>query len=101
VTQFLRHLRKLADPSVLSDFLGKLRTNSLLPNIQAIIATHSQVALEDVAQLANKIAEVTPPPCIAGVSSSGDEISTLTAHIGELARQISALSGSLSRPRSP
>jgi hypothetical protein len=101
VTQFLRHLRTPADPSVLSDFLGNLRTNPLPPNIQAIIATHAQVALEDAAQLANKIVEVSPPPCVAGVSSSGDEISTFTAHIGELARQVFALSGSLSRPRSP
>jgi hypothetical protein len=53
------------------------------------------------AQLANKIVEVTPPPCVAGVSSSGDEITTLTAHIDELARQVFALSASLSRPRLP
>ena len=44
------------DPSVTSDFLRTLWTNRLPPNIQAIIATQVQVALEDVAQLADKIA---------------------------------------------
>jgi hypothetical protein len=61
-TQFLRHLRTLAGPSVPSDFPLSLWTNRLPPNIQAIIVTQAQVALEDVAQLADKIAEVTPPP---------------------------------------
>jgi hypothetical protein len=60
--------------------------NRLPPNIQAIIATQALFALGDVAKLADKIAEVTPPPFVACVSSSGDEISTLTAHIDELAR---------------
>ena len=64
-TQFLRHLRTLARPSVPSEFVRTLCTNSLSPNIQATIATQGQVALDEVAQLADKIAEVTPPPCVA------------------------------------
>jgi hypothetical protein len=55
-TQFLRHLRTLAEPSVPSDFFRNLWTDRLPPNIQAIIATQAQVALEDVAQVADKIA---------------------------------------------
>ena len=63
-------------------------------DIQATIATQGQVTLDDVAQTANKIAEVTPPPCVTRVSSGAD-ISTLTARIDELARQVAAL------PRAP
>jgi hypothetical protein len=100
-TQFPRHLRTLAEPSVPSDFLRTLWTNCLSPNIQAITATQAQVALDDVAQLADKIAEVTPPTCVARVSSSGFDINTLTTRIDELARQVAALSASVSRPRSP
>jgi hypothetical protein len=100
-TQFLRHLRTLAGPSVPPDFLRTLWTNHLLPNIQAIIATQAQVALDDVAQLADKIAEVTPPPCVAHVATSGADIQSLTARIDELARQVAALSAGPSRPRSP
>jgi hypothetical protein len=98
---FFRHLRTLADPSAPSDFLRTLWTNRPPPNIQAIIATQAQVALDDVAQLAVKTAEVTPPPCVARASSSGDEIGTLTTHIDKQARQVTALSASPSRPCSP
>jgi hypothetical protein len=62
-TQFLCHLRTHSGLSVPSDFLCTLWMNRLLPNIQAIIATQAQVALDKVAHLAHKIAEVTPPPC--------------------------------------
>jgi hypothetical protein len=99
-TQFLRHLRPLAGPSVPSNFLRTLWRNRLPPNIQAIIATQVKVSLDDVAQLADKIAEVTPPPGVAHVSSSGEDICTLTARIDELARQVAELSTSPSRPRS-
>ena len=47
-----------------------------------------------MAQLADKIAEVTPPPFVARVSSSGDDNCTLTACIAELDRQVAALSTS-------
>ena len=66
-TQFLSHLRTLACLSVPSDFLCTLWTNRLLQNIQAIIAMQVQVPLDDVAQLADKIAEVTLPPGVARV----------------------------------
>ena len=76
--QFLRHLRTLYGPSVPPDFLRNFWINRLPPNIQAITATHAQVALDDVAQLADKIAEVTPPPCVALVASSDFDISIVT-----------------------
>jgi hypothetical protein len=75
--------------------------NGLLPNIQAIIATQAQVTLDDVAQLADKIVEVMPPPRVAHVSSSGDDISILTTCIDELAQQVAALCMSPSHLRSP
>jgi len=100
-TQFFRHLRTLADPSGPSDFLLTLWTNRPPQNIQATTATQAQVALDDVAQLVVKIAEVTPPPCLARASSFGDEIGTLTAHTDELAWQVTALSAIPSRPCSP
>jgi len=90
-TQFLRHLRTLAGPSVPSDFPRTLWTNRLPPNIQAIIVTQGQAALDDVAQLADKIAEVTPSPWVAPVSSSSADICTLTARIDELTQQVAAL----------
>ena len=99
--QFLRHLRTFAGPSVPSDFLRTLWTNRLPTNIQAIIATQAQVALDGVVQLADKIAEIRPPPCVARVFSSGDDVCILTTRIDELAQQVAALATSPSRPRSP
>ena len=99
--QFLYHLQTLAGPSVPSDFLRTLWTNCLPLNIQAVITTQGWVALDDVAQLEDKIAEVTPPPCVAPVSSSGADSCTLTAHIDELTRQVAALSAGPSRLRLP
>jgi len=98
-TQFLRHLRTLAGPSVPSDFFRTLWTNRLPPNIRIIIATQVQVPLNDVVQVEDKIAEVTSSPCVARVSSCGD-VSTLAARIDELAREAAALSVSASHPRS-
>jgi hypothetical protein len=69
-----------------------LWTNRLASNIQAIIFTQTQVAIDDLAQLADKIVEVTPPPCVARVPSSDDDVCTLTARIDELDRQVAALS---------
>jgi hypothetical protein len=100
-THFRRHLRNRAGPSVPFDFLHSLWTNRLPPNIQAIMATQERVSLDDVAQLGDKIAEVTPPPCVAHVSSSGEDICTLTSRIDKLPRQVAALSTRPSRPRSP
>ena len=100
-TQFLRHLWTLASPPVPSDFLRTLWTNRLPPNIQAIIVTQGEGALDDVTQLADKIVEVTPFPCVAPVSSSSAAICTLTAHIDELTRQVAALAANASRLRSP
>ena len=100
-TQFLRHLRTLAGPSMHPDFLRTLWINRLPPNIQAIIATQAQVALDDVAKLADTIAEGTPSQFVARVASSFTDISILTGRIDKLARQVAALSASRSRPRSP
>jgi hypothetical protein len=96
--------RSLSDPSplsALSEFLRTLQSNRLPPNIQAIIATLGHVSLHDVAQLAYKTVEVMPPPCVAHLSSSGDDISILTFHIDQLVQQVAALSTCIAPLRSP
>ena len=62
-------------------FSARCGQTACRPNIQAIIITQGQAALGDVVQLADKIAEVTPSPCVAPVSSSSADICTLTARI--------------------
>ena len=99
-TQFLRHLRTLAGPLVPQGFLRTFWINRLLPKFQAIIAPQALVALDDVAQLADTIAEFKPPPCVARVASPDTDISILTDRIDKLARQGAAFSARLFRPRS-
>jgi hypothetical protein len=100
-TELLRHLWTPAGLLVPSDFLRTLWTNRLPPNIQDIIATQAQIALDNVAQLADKIGEVTPPPCVARVASSGADIHTSTVRIDELTVQEASLSAIPSRSRWP
>ena len=73
-TQFPHHLCTFSGPSV---------PQRLPPHIQAIIPTQAQVALDDVAQLADKIAEVTLPTCVTRVASSDTDISILTSWLGK------------------
>jgi hypothetical protein len=93
-TQFLCQLRTLAGPSVPSEFLRTLWTNRLPPNIQAIITTEGQAAQEDVAQLEDKIGEVTPLPGSPLYRHLVLTICTLTASINELTRQVAVLAAS-------
>jgi hypothetical protein len=53
-------------------------------NNEAIIAAQGQGRINDVAQLADKSAAVSPPPYIPRVSSSSLQISDLTARTEEL-----------------
>lgn len=71
-TQFLRHLRQLGGDGVTDQFLRTLWTNRLPPHIQSIIVSRpSSDLLDDVAELADKIYEVTPSSHqVARVSTS-------------------------------
>ena len=100
-SQFLRHLKTLAGADVPDDFLRSLWSSRLPAHIQAIIATQINSSLEIVAQLADKINEVTPQPraaqvsvALPGPSTSAEPsaIDMLTRRIDDLTRQVAALS---------
>lgn len=105
-SQFLRHLKSLAG-TTLSDenILRQLWMRRLPQHLQSILAAQSELSLEKVAELADKILEVSPstpaprPP--AGNVYSTEDISN---RLDELARQVAALTTnrrgrSRSRPR--
>ena len=100
-SSFLRHLWTLARRQYLQIFSTLCSRIACRQTLKAITATQTQILLDDVAQLTDKITEVTPPPCVARFSSSGDDISILTVHIDELVLQVAALSTSPSRPPLP
>ena len=100
-SQFLRHLRTLAGPTIPSDFLRTLWANRLPSNVQAIIACQANAALENVAELADRIMEVTPPHHSASVAEPTSEIAALTKKIEQLAQRMDTLTTQRRSTRSP
>lgn len=100
-SQFLRHLQSLAGSSIPEDFLRTIWSSRLPHNVQTIVATQSDTALEKVAELADKIYELTPScPQVAAASTSN---TTMPPYMAEMAKQIAELTkcvARLSRPRS-
>lgn len=105
-SQFLRHLKSLggsASPD--QKFLRELWMRRLPQNIQAILTSQSDLDLDKLADLADKIIELSGPSSSVFCTSSApmaiapptDLLQDLTAKVAELTKQVSALS---SRSRS-
>jgi len=99
-SQFLRHLKGLA-PDVPTEFLRTVWASRLPSHVQAILAGQTDSNLESVAQLADKICEVTTPPATASISPLvPDSVTALMERIEELSRKVTALQTQHSRSRS-
>lgn len=75
-SQFLRHLKTLAADGVTEQFLRSLWSNRLPPHVQAIIVSQTG-PLEEIAELADKICDITPSPAqvaSTSVSNNFDEL---------------------------
>lgn len=60
-SQFLRHLRSLADTTILQDnMLRQLWLRRLPAHAQAILTAQSELPLDKIAEIADKIVEVSP-----------------------------------------
>lgn len=92
-SQFMRHLKDLAGSDVTEEFLKTIWISRLPPNIQAIIACQSELQLEKLAEIADKVHEVVPMGSLqvasAAVPESSPSISS--AQFEDMARQISEL----------
>lgn len=99
-SQFLRHLRSLAG-TIMQDqsILRQLWLRRLPGHIQAIITAQAELPLDKLADLADKILEVTPVPMTPAVYAASAPIQTsaemhsLTTCLEELTRQVAALTG--------
>ena len=98
-SQFLRHLKSLAADSVTEEFLRSLWSSRLPQHVQAIILTQASAKLDEVAELADKICEVTPTlQQVASTSAvTPDKFEMLLSKLDELLitqkeQQISQLS---------
>ncbi|CAK1595618.1 unnamed protein product [Parnassius mnemosyne] len=95
-SQFLRHLQHLAGPAVPNDFLKTLWSSRLPGNLQTIIASQSDLPLDKLADLADKVHEIAPTTLgqVASTSSSGITTSSFEAmvqQISELTKQVAKL----------
>lgn len=95
-SQFLRHLKNLAGDTVPDDLMRTIWISRLPVSSQAILATQKDSALEDVANLADKIFEVNPKPhVVAPVNATrSSEIALLTEKLDRLSRQVEEMSRS-------
>lgn len=101
-SQFLRHLQNLAGSTQLEDkLLRQLWIRRLPSNVQAILSSQPKLSLADMADIADKIVEVSPPPpplSVNAVSSSTND--DLLKVIAALSKKVDALSESRHRGRS-
>lgn len=93
-SQFLRHLRDLAGSDVTDEFLKTIWTGRLPTNIQTVVASQSELKLENLADIADKVYEIAPmgPPQVASTSAVTNSPYVTSAQFDEMARQISELS---------
>lgn len=97
-SQFLRHLRSLAGTTIVQDnFLRQLWLPRLPPNVQAILASQAELTLDKLAELADKIMEITPCTPTFSVNTAFHGKNTeneLLKSIAELQKQVAELSAS-------
>lgn len=93
-SQFLRHLRDLAGSDVTDEFLKTIWTGRLPTNIQTVVASQSELKLESLADIADKVYEIAPMglPQVASTSTATHSPYVTSAQFDEMARQISELS---------
>lgn len=88
-SEFLRHLQALADGALPENFLRTLWLGRLPTHMQAILTT-SQLPLDGISDLADKLHELTPATRIAPVHSTADSYS-LQKQIEVLQEQVANL----------
>lgn len=94
-SQFLRHLQHIAGPQVPEDFLRTIWTSRLPHNIQGAIATQPLSTLDSLADLADRVWDISPgTPQVASTSNQlgGAVIEHMANQIAALSRQVQELS---------
>lgn len=109
-SQFLRHLRSLAGSTLTDEnLLRQLWMRRLPQHLQAILAAQSELSLNKVAELADKILEVSPGVAVSRSSAvysastpaaAPSSLDDITKRLDELTRQITALTAVRGRNRS-
>ncbi|XP_028160082.1 uncharacterized protein LOC114352619 [Ostrinia furnacalis] len=90
---FLRHLKSLAGSTLKDEGLLRQLWLRRLPNqVQAILAAQADLSLDKLADLADRITEVTPGPAnVFAVNSAPTLLSSLVECVENLTKQVAAL----------
>ncbi|XP_032664102.1 uncharacterized protein LOC116840887 [Odontomachus brunneus] len=99
-SQFLRNLRTLAGNAVPEQLLRTLWLGRLPTTMQAILATRTQDRLEDVAEQADRIQEVTVRS-VNEVKTAPDDPSPMAHQIRQLTDQVAAMARRLEQTPRP
>lgn len=106
-SQFLRHIRSLAGADYPDEFIRHLWTSRLPTMLQSIVAFQDNLPLETVAQMADKVHEVTPAvpayqvAAASVVSGPGSTLDELHRKIDALTQRLDAMSTSRGRQDKP
>lgn len=110
-SQFLRHLRHLAGPTIPNDFLRTVWSSRLPENLQTIVASQAhKLPLEELAELADRVHDVVVPssPQVAAATAcssrynqptQGSTLDIMARQIADLTKQVSALTAAVDRAR--
>ncbi|KAL0848769.1 hypothetical protein ABMA28_013200 [Loxostege sticticalis] len=95
-SQFLRHLQDLAGPNVPQEFIRTIWTNRLPKHIQTVLTTQPTHSLEQLAELADRIQEITGSGTnVAAASTPTAGTSTPASEIAELRKMVERLEAKL------
>ncbi|XP_071581987.1 uncharacterized protein [Temnothorax nylanderi] len=98
-SQFLRHLRTLAGENVPDSLLRTLWLGRLPTQMQMVLATRTEDPLNNVAEQADRIHEMTSKAVVAAAAAPATKES-LEAKIQALTKQVATLTTRLSRDKS-
>ena len=85
-SEFLRHLQDLAGPSVPQDFIRTMWCGRLPSSLQTVLASQPSHSLEQLADLADRIQELTSPCNVAATSAGPSHHQTVNSDVmGEIA----------------
>ncbi|XP_041969296.1 uncharacterized protein LOC121726128 [Aricia agestis] len=96
-SQFLRHLRSLSNNALTDEsILRQLWMRRLPQQVQAILVSQTDLTLEKLADLADKVIEIAGPSKVFSCSSPASSFSstvfdTLLARVDELSKQVASL----------
>jgi hypothetical protein len=93
-SQFLRHLQSLGENNAQDKLLRTLWVDKLPPQLQTVVAQHPNLAIADVAKIADSVhgvLKMQPPLCAATSAPSADAYSTSDPALQEVLRRLEVL----------